>query len=193
MREASSEKDLKRLLGNVSLQLDAIKRGYHAFSEAQLELVKKYPDMIRDELSKYQDSVYRFFSVQTSPPGEATTAVAAIASSDSTSFRSILQEVLNSERGTKFYVKIGAPTNNTASVDTSQEVVCDADEIAQNMLGLDSNEFVSRSKQDLLERVDQETYLKNSFIDFEFFKELKNMYEAFCFKIECDKKFGKKF
>ena len=35
LREASSEKDLKRFLANVSFQLDAIQRGYVSFRDAQ--------------------------------------------------------------------------------------------------------------------------------------------------------------
>ena len=53
MREASTEKDLKRLMGNVHLQLEAIKRGYATFKDSQIELVKQYPLMVKDELKKY--------------------------------------------------------------------------------------------------------------------------------------------
>lgn len=63
MRESSSEKDLKRLMGNVNLQLEAIKRGYVTFKDSQCELVKQYPSMVRDELRKYEDTLYKFFSI----------------------------------------------------------------------------------------------------------------------------------
>lgn len=66
MREASAEKDLKRLLSNVTMQLDSIKRGYQTFSEAQTELVKQYPGMVTAELNKYENLILTFFSVQRS-------------------------------------------------------------------------------------------------------------------------------
>ena len=63
MRESSSEKDLKRLMGNVNLQLEAIKRGYATFKDSQLELVKQYPSMVKEELKKYEENLYKFFSI----------------------------------------------------------------------------------------------------------------------------------
>lgn len=64
MREASVEKDLKRLLSNVTMQLDSIKRGYQTFGEAQTELVKQYPGMVMAELNKYENLILTYFSVQ---------------------------------------------------------------------------------------------------------------------------------
>ena len=64
MREASAEKDLKRLLSNVTMQLDSIKRGYQTFGEAQTELVKQYPGMVTAELNKYESLILTYFSVQ---------------------------------------------------------------------------------------------------------------------------------
>ena len=63
MRESSTEKDLKRLMGNVNLQLEAIRRGYVTFKDSQIELVKQYPGMVREELRKYEDTLYKFFSI----------------------------------------------------------------------------------------------------------------------------------
>ena len=64
MREASAEKDLKRLMSNVIVQLESIERGYQAFSTAQLDLVKQYPQMVRDELQRYEDLLFQLFSVK---------------------------------------------------------------------------------------------------------------------------------
>ena len=108
MREASSEKDLKRLLANVGIQLEAIKRGYFSFRDAQLELVKQYPQMVEEELLRYQDGIFKFFSIQTelkSPEGSRE----GQNEDQVDSMRFILKEVLNSDRGTKFYVKIRSP------------------------------------------------------------------------------------
>jgi hypothetical protein len=133
MRESSSEKDLKRLMGNVNLQLEAIRRGYVTFREAQCELVKEYPSMVRDELRKYEDTLYKFFSIlktsktltqeqqqklESSTNSMSTTNNNSnsnsnvIINNDSSqedelpldSFRHILKEVLSTDNGTKFYV-----------------------------------------------------------------------------------------
>ena len=63
MREASNERDLKKLLVNITMQLESIKRSYHTFNEAQLELVKQYPQMVRDELQRYENQLFTYFSV----------------------------------------------------------------------------------------------------------------------------------
>lgn len=77
MREASNEKDLKRFLSNAVLQLDVIQRGYHTFRDAQLDLIKRYPEMVGDELSRYRDSVRRFFSLDSLEPLTSTKLEAA--------------------------------------------------------------------------------------------------------------------
>ncbi len=64
MREASAEKDLKRLMANVSMQLESIERSYRSFSDVQLELVRRYPEMVRDELQRYEDHLMDFFSLR---------------------------------------------------------------------------------------------------------------------------------
>ena len=63
MREASNEKDLKRLLQNVQLQLDAIKRGYGTFKESQFELIKQYPQMIK-EVMKFLKTLATIITLQ---------------------------------------------------------------------------------------------------------------------------------
>ncbi len=64
MREASAEKDLKRLMANVDMQLESIERAYRSFGEAQQELVKRYPEMVRDELQRYEDLLMEYFGLR---------------------------------------------------------------------------------------------------------------------------------
>jgi hypothetical protein len=113
MREASSEKDLKRLMANVSLQLEAIRRGYISFKDSQLDLIRQYPSMIKDELRTYEDSLYNFLTVvpEIKPKTESKTETPRQSNVDTvSSLRYMMKEVLSSDRGTKFYVKIN-PNN----------------------------------------------------------------------------------
>lgn len=68
MRESSNEKDLKRLLQYVLGQLDTIKEGYLKFHETQKNIVAQYPNMVGHELTKYEDYVFRFFSLSKKKP-----------------------------------------------------------------------------------------------------------------------------
>lgn len=160
MRESSTEKDLKRLLGNVSIQLEAIKRGYLSFKDSQLELVKQYPEMVKDELLKYEEAVLKFFSLL--PEGKLQNKSDT---EQADSFRNILKEVLNTERGTKFYVAM-------RSSKTSNEP--NEDENASNDLLL-LDELIPNTKHQLFDDIDSKSYLKNVFLPLNLFKDTKNL------------------
>lgn len=164
MRESSNEKDLKKLLQNVSQQLDTIKNGYFSFRDSQMELLKQYPIMVKDELEKYEEALFNFFSIakeldvkiQENLPKD---------SSESETFRNILKEVLSTNRGNKFYImmrssKIGESTSP------------DEDLAENDILNLD--ELIPNTKQDFLNEIKNKSYLKNSFIPLDIFIEVKN-------------------
>jgi hypothetical protein len=167
MREASSEKDLKRLMANVSLQLEAIRRGYVGFKDAQLELIRQYPHMIKDELKAYEESLYNFLTIvpesklpgneQQQQPPQQTSRKGTQETVDS--LRYILKEVLSSERGTKFYIKINPnhqPELNEEFEDKSQV-----------------GSFY-RERQVDSEDMSSQFYLKNSIIPSSVFREIKD-------------------
>lgn len=172
MREASNEKDLKRYLSNVALQLDAIKRGYVTFKDSQLELVKQYPEMVNDELEKYKNSVYKFFSITTTSPTPIRHLISSTESVVDQGFNSssvdyILKEVLESDRGTKFYVMA---TNNTPADEANHD---SSDNVNNMFVSLD--ELIPHGKQALVHSIEQCSYLKNCFISFELFRNTKNL------------------
>ncbi len=68
MRESSSERDLRRLLQYAISQLENIKKGYLTFNEHQREIIKQYPNMVYHELNKYEEYIFRFFSVSKKKP-----------------------------------------------------------------------------------------------------------------------------
>jgi hypothetical protein len=68
MRESSNEKDLKRLLQYTLSQLETIKEGYVKFHETQVNIVSQYPGMVGHELTRYEDYLFRFFSLTKRKP-----------------------------------------------------------------------------------------------------------------------------
>lgn len=162
MRESSSEKDLKRLMTNVGLQLDAIKRGYMAFKDAQIELVKQYPEMVKEELRKYEDSVYKFFSIV--PPSKSVNMEQGqLVKKDEPvdSLRNILKEVLSTDKGTKFYVTLRSET-----AEGNEENGSDI---------LNYDELIPNTKHEILNNIDYKSHLKHSYIPLASMKEIKNM------------------
>lgn len=174
LREASSEKDLKRFLANVSFQLDAIQRGYVSFRDAQIELVKQYPDMVNEELNKYKEMLFKFFAI--SPTAENSTFLdnseqSTMNNENSnqnnqseslTSFRHILNEVLKTDKGTKFYVMM----RSSESSDSDQ------DELSNETS--EERTTIEESNLDILSQVDK-IHLKNYFVPINHVKDLRNM------------------
>ncbi|RNA29598.1 coiled-coil domain-containing protein [Brachionus plicatilis] len=152
MRESSNEKDLK----NVSQQLDVIKNGYFTFRDSQMELLKQYPIMVKDELDKYEEALFKFFSITK----DLAQQEMAQDQNELETFRSILKEVLSTERGNKFYIMMRSST-------TPED-----DLVENDILNLD--ELIPNTKQDFLNEIRNKNYLKNSFIPLEIFKEIKN-------------------
>lgn len=188
MRESSTEKDLKRLLGNVALQLDAIKRGYQTFQDAQLEIVKKYPEMVSQELAQYENSVRRFF--MTDPEASSSSSFLDIAGPAATnselglgtlgSIKQVLTERLSSEAESKLVSGgSGDKTANKTTITGGVTIVPpqtdlnnnNPEDIVENMLDAQSNGF----KPELIERVNAEGYLRNCFIESEFFVEIRSL------------------
>lgn len=164
MRESSNEKDLKKLLLNVSQQLDVIKNGYFIFRDSQMELLKQYPVMVRDELEKYEEAMFKFFSI-TKELAASTQEDLAKEQNESETFRSILKEVLSTERGNKFYIMMRSSKIGESSSP-------DEDLTENDILNLD--ELIPNTKKDFLDEINNKSYLKNSFIPLEIFKDIKN-------------------
>jgi hypothetical protein len=121
MRESSSEKDLKRLMGNVNLQLEAIKRGYVTFKDSQCELVKQYPSMVRDELRKYEDTLYKFFSILKTSKMLTQEQQQLIETSAASSSSSI--NVLNNNTTNTNVVTLDDETNSTLPLDSFRHIL----------------------------------------------------------------------
>jgi hypothetical protein len=174
LREASSEKDLKRFLANVSFQLDAIQRGYVSFRDAQIELVKQYPDMVNEELNKYKEMLFKFFSISPTENSilmensEQDTLNKETKNTDNqelenvTTFRNILNEVLKTEKGTKFYVMM----RSSESSDSDQ------DEFSNETS--EEQATIEESSLDIFSQVDK-IHLKNYFVPIDHVRDLRNM------------------
>ena len=170
LREASSEKDLKRFLANVSFQLDAIQRGYVSFRDAQIELVKQYPEMVNEELNKYKELLFKFFAISPTENSaaflensEQSTANNQYNQSENvSSFRNILNEVLKTEKGTKFYVMM----RSSESSDSDQDEL--SNEASEEQVTIEENNL------DILSQVDK-IHLKNYFVPINHVKDLRNM------------------
>lgn len=89
-------------MANVTLQLDAIKRGYINFKNAQYELLKCYPDMVSEELVTYEEKVLSFLSAG---PEEQPTDDNEL-DKDENSMRNILKEMSTTEPKTRFYITL---------------------------------------------------------------------------------------
>lgn len=161
MRESSSEKDLKRLLSNVALQLEAIKRGYHSFGDAQIEILKQYPDMVDEELSRYRDAVRRFFLLD-SDNIVANNENIGVENNTNQKSDSSIRQMLNDAFafGSKVYVKTVADQVKSVS----------PEDIFENVSAVETTEF----NKDFVDKVQAESYLNNCFIDLELFNDLKN-------------------
>lgn len=179
IREASTEKDLKRLLTNVGMQLDAIKRGYLSFKEAQLELIKQYPQMVKEELRKYEHAVYRFFSVLPEAKLDKLDKDQEESSTEeisSSNFRKILKEVLSTDKGTKFYVTLKSAritADSSLEKNETDQIEETPEETANDILGYD--ELIPNTKDEILDKAGNRSYLRNSYIPVELFKDIKDL------------------
>lgn len=190
MRESSTEKDLRRLLSNVSVQLESIKRGYLTFKESQLDLVKQYPTMVREELQKYQDNVFKFFSIQSDESkivldenelkedseikkieknAKITPDAPAV-----DSVRFILKEVLSTDRGTKFYVTMRSPDSTSNNQERNNKNDSKSSDIDENEDLLAFDELIPNTKKDLINTLDSKSYLKHTYVSMDLLKEAKN-------------------
>jgi hypothetical protein len=195
MREASNEKDLKRLLQNVQMQLDAIKRGYMTFRDSQLELVKQYPEMIKEELKKYRQSVLKFFNIEVkknlknslnmSNVDEENISINNVDIENSILSTDTNREVLITERGNKYYVKLN---NQSQQIQQQQSLVNlnetivssdrpnQTDDTNSDVLPIDDLMLSSNNNNGIraLNDIDNKAYLRHTFIQFDLYKLIKN-------------------
>jgi hypothetical protein len=195
MREASNEKDLKRLLSNVQLQLDAIKRGYITFRDSQLELVKQYPEMIKEELKKYRQSILKNFNIDIKKGSKSSLNISNVDEENTTNYNVDLEssmlstdanrEILITEKGNKYFVKL---SNQSQQIQQQQSLVNlnetmistdranQTDDSTSDVLPIDDLMLSSNNNNRLkvLNDIDNKSYLKNTFIQFDLYKSIKN-------------------
>ncbi|XP_072015860.1 coiled-coil domain-containing protein 180-like [Amphiura filiformis] len=70
LRQESSEDTLGDTLRKALLMLDKIQSSYEAFHKEQMEIVKQYPSMVKQELEKYDFSVCKFYEVDRIHPSD---------------------------------------------------------------------------------------------------------------------------
>ena len=189
MRESSSEKDLKRLLSNVSMQLEAIKRGYETFHDAQIDIVRNYPEMVVDELKKYKNALYKFFSIKhvasssqsketndSSDKSEEGEMESAESSGPVDIVRILedmqdsLKEVLTTNTGARYYITqqpltIEPPQSSDkgdGDLKTLDESDGDLNTESNDILGYD--ELIPNTKPEFARKMQYEAHLKNTFI-----------------------------
>ncbi|KAI0222949.1 hypothetical protein LSAT2_025799 [Lamellibrachia satsuma] len=68
MRQEASEKNLNESLTKGLAMLDKIKEGYELFHTVQTDIVAEYPHMVHEELTRYDESVCIFFTVNRNLP-----------------------------------------------------------------------------------------------------------------------------
>ncbi len=170
LREASNEKDLKRLMANVSLQLDAIKRGYVSFRDTQCDLIKQYPNMIQEELNTYRTALLNFFSIlgENEIQNDDELRQKLIESADS--MRNILKVVLQTENGTTFYVKLTNEKNANNTVNEKFTDDFEGDKILDynDLFNDESNQNKGDDKQ-----AEIKFFLKNLYIPLDKFENTK--------------------
>ncbi|XP_071511232.1 coiled-coil domain-containing protein 180-like [Diadema antillarum] len=68
LRQESSEEALKNMLEKAGQMLDKVKESYFTFYKDQEDIVKGYPDMVSEELQRYDGSLCTFFGVDRVDP-----------------------------------------------------------------------------------------------------------------------------
>lgn len=182
MRESSSEKDLKRLLTNVNMQLDAIKKGYQTFHDSQIDIVNTYPEMVSEELKKYKSALYKLFSIKQEQPQQqqlrrSTESLATNGGGEeaNVSFESA-KEVLTSETGVKYYV-VSHLTSSEKGSKSNEDEATTMNETAASVTNeiLAYEDQMPNTKAEFIEKMRAESYLKQTFISFDFLNEAKQM------------------
>jgi hypothetical protein len=176
MRESSSEKDLKILMGHVTVQLEGIKSSYEKFSNTQIELVKHYPAMVREELISYEDLIFQYFRLLKKEQIQSMNLLEKDEPHDNNddddddtktelpidSLRHIISQVVKSDRGTRFYVKL------------VMEKPKSVDEEANNDDLLTFNNLLSTpTSKEILSDIEKTTHLRNSFIPLILIEQMK--------------------
>lgn len=68
MRQDSTEKSLKDSLTRALEMLEKIRLAYEVFHKEQTQIVKQYPDMVKQELRNYDEAVCQLFAVDRNNP-----------------------------------------------------------------------------------------------------------------------------
>ncbi|XP_056009695.1 coiled-coil domain-containing protein 180-like isoform X3 [Ostrea edulis] len=111
MRQDATEKQLKDSLEKALNMLSKIKAAYEVFHKDQMDIVKNYPMMVRDELKDYDEGVCKFFEVGRNQPVKRSKSKIVApkkskekAGSKEGSLPEAVSEILSTEKGTLFYV-----------------------------------------------------------------------------------------
>ncbi|KAL4219460.1 hypothetical protein ACF0H5_022039 [Mactra antiquata] len=104
MRQDASEKALKDSLTKATEMLEKIRHAYEIFHKDQTTIVKQYPDMVKSELKNYDEALCRLFSVGRNKPNEKKKATKPQKKEMAKDLPSAINEVLQTNKGTAFYV-----------------------------------------------------------------------------------------
>ncbi|XP_076821823.1 coiled-coil domain-containing protein 180-like isoform X2 [Clavelina lepadiformis] len=160
LRQESSEEALNHYLEQCMEMLSHIKEGYEDFHIQQLDKVSAYPDLVKEELQRYDASVCKYYQVDRERPqlpegGKKSKNKSEDKSdqSDESEIEKAVIEILTTVRGTSFYV----PTV-TADLDDS------ADDKKDNLA------FLTEIK----DSGNKPEYIENVFIDPAYVRDLKS-------------------
>lgn len=130
-------------MANVTLQLDAIKRGYINFKNAQNELLKCYPDMVSEELVAYEEKVLSFLSAgPEEKPAEENEL-----DKDENSMRNILKEMSTTEPKTRFYITLDSnKIEKPGEEETKSQESGNLESFDSSVLPLNMNDIVLSSE-----------------------------------------------
>lgn len=130
MRQDATEKALKDSLTKALDMLEKIRHAYEIFHKDQTNIVKGYPDMVKSELKNYDEALCRLFSVGRNRPTDGKKkkppVPKAVKKEPAKDLPSAMSEVLQTKKGTTFYVltvagEHGIPAEKPATQDTEKQ------------------------------------------------------------------------
>ncbi|RUS87182.1 hypothetical protein EGW08_005022, partial [Elysia chlorotica] len=113
MRQDASELALKDSLIKALTMLDKIRETYEEFHGQQVEIVKTYPDMVREELDSYEGGVCKYFSVGRWPVRPTDMEDPPFDPSEENN-----NEIIKTSTGNEFYVLVSKRASQRTSKDT---------------------------------------------------------------------------
>nr|CAB3228335.1 coiled-coil domain-containing protein 180-like [Phallusia mammillata] len=105
LRQESTDEALSTCLDQCMEMLAHIKDGYKEFHVLQVQKTANYPSMVSEELTKYDETLCKFFNVdRTNPEAEEKRKRKRESDGDETELDKIVREILTTDKGTNFCV-----------------------------------------------------------------------------------------